>query len=128
MAYFKYLHEEKKAASSSMWTYYSYINSICQRKYSVRLQQFPRITQLLKSYDTDVKEKAEIFDETLIKGFMVEKVHDTYWLVRQVIAIMGFFGGLRFQECALLELERIKKDPMGYYVYMSRKKQRRSDK
>jgi len=34
-----------------------------QRKYSKKLQEYPRLKIQLKSYDTDIKEKAQIFEE-----------------------------------------------------------------
>jgi len=37
---------------------------------------------LIKSYQEDVKNKAAIFDDTLIKGFIVRKMENAYWLVR----------------------------------------------
>ena len=37
--YFTHLRNEKNMASSTMWTMYSYINSIMQRKYAVKLPQ-----------------------------------------------------------------------------------------
>ena len=126
--FFKYLRIEKKAASSTLWTTYSYLNSVMQRKYSVRLQQIPRLTLLIKSYDTDVKQKAKIFDDDKMKQFMVEKDHSTYWLVRQVIAMIAFFGGLRIEELMRLQLETIQKTDLGYSIIHHRVKQRRSDK
>jgi len=126
--YFKHLRLEKKVASTSLWTFYSYINSIIKRKYSVRLQDFPRLTFLIKSYQEDVKQKAAIFDDVLIKEFMVRRMDTAYWLVRQAICIVAFFGGLRLQECMDLVLEKIQRSKEGYFITHSRVKQRRSDK
>ena len=56
-----------------MWTMYSFINSVMQRKYSVKLQEYPRLKIQLKSYDKDVKHKAEIFEEGKLKDFMVAR-------------------------------------------------------
>ena len=70
--FFKHLRTNKKSSSSSLWTIYSMLNSVCKGKYSERLQKFPRITSLLKSYNGDVKKKAAVFEEgdlkTLICG------------------------------------------------------------
>jgi integrase len=122
--FFKWLREEKKMASSTMWTYYSCVNSILKRKYNVKLQEIPRITMLLKSYDTDVKDKATIFEEAKLKMFMVAKMETSYWLVRQAITIVAFFGGLRHQECLDLVVEKMVRDKDGYKIRHYRVKQR----
>jgi len=99
-----------------------------KRKYSVRLQELHRLTKLIKSFQQDVKHKAAIFDDALIKGFMLGRMENAYWLVRQAICIVAFFGGLRMQEFKDLVLEKIQRGQEGYIVTHSRVKQRRSDK
>jgi len=44
IAYFRHLRLVKKAATSTMWTTYSYINSVMKRKYGMKLQSLPRVT------------------------------------------------------------------------------------
>ena len=122
--FFKWLRHEKKMASSSMWTYYSCVNSIMKRKYNVKLQEIPRITMPLKSFDTDVKEKATIFEEAKLKMFMVANMESMYWLVRQAIAIVAFFGGLRHQECLGLKVEKMVRNTDGFNIRHFRVKQR----
>jgi len=124
MNYFKDLRLEKKVASSTMWTFYSYINSIMQRKYGVKLQAHPRITLLIKGFIQDEKNKAQFFDEVLLKQFMVEKMVTAYWEVRQAITIVAYFGGLHLKECLELQLERISRGPEGFSITHSRMKQR----
>lgn len=127
-SFFKHLRFEEKAATSTLWTKYSYVNSVMKRKYSVRLQEFPRITLLIKGFEQDVKNKAAIFEEDTLKQFMLAKMETAYWLVRQAICIVAFFGGLRMQECLDLCLEKIQRGQEGYFIRHSRVKQRRSDK
>ena len=122
--FFQYLRLEKHYASSSMWTFYSCLNSIMKRKYNVKLQELPRLTMLIKGFDTDIKDKATIFDEMQMKSFMLGNMESTYWLVRQAISILAFFGGLRLQECMDLCLEKIVRNNDGYKVTHSRCKQR----
>jgi hypothetical protein len=126
--YFKYLRNTKKMASSSLWTIYSCLNSIFKRKYSTKLQEMPRLTLLIKGFDKDVKQKAAIFDDKQLKEFMLVRKESAYWLVRQVITIVAFFGGLRIQECMDLVLEKIQRGKEGYFITHFRVKQRRSDK
>ena len=54
--YFVFLREEKKRASSSLWTIYSMLNAVIKGKYGRPLQEYPRLTALIKSLDTDVKQ------------------------------------------------------------------------
>lgn len=50
-------------ATSSIWTHYSYINSIMKRKYGWKLQSLPRITMVIKGFEEDIKHKAAILEE-----------------------------------------------------------------
>ena len=52
-SYLHHLRQEKGAASSSMWMLYSMINGVFKEKYGFSLKQYPRLTTLLKSFDTD---------------------------------------------------------------------------
>jgi len=127
LKFFKHLWEVKKVASSSMWTHYSYINHIMQRKYSVKLQALPRVTLYIKGLAVDTKKKAPIIPEEPLKKFMAAEMPNAFWEVRQAIVIMAFFGGLRLTECMNLQLEKIIRSSVGYTITHSRAKQR-SDK
>jgi hypothetical protein len=70
MKFFKYLRLEKKFTSSSLWTFYSCLNSMMKRKYNVKLQELPQLTMLIKGLDTNIKDKAPIFDDTQMKAIM----------------------------------------------------------
>ena len=127
VSFFKHLRLEKNFASTSMWTVYSCLNSMMKRKYNKKLQDLPRITMLIKSFDTDVKVKANIFEDSDIKAFMLATMESSYWLVRQAICIVAFLGGLRLQECQDLLLEKMVRNNDGFRIVHSRVKQR-SDK
>ena len=72
-------------ASSSMWTFYSMINAIIKSKYGVNLKSYPRVTTLLKSFDTDVKQKASVFTQEDIYAVISSmELMTPYWLVRKV--------------------------------------------
>jgi hypothetical protein len=111
-------------ASTSLLTYCSCLNSMMKQKYNVQLQDFPRLTMLIKGYDTDIKGKANIFDDTDIKSFMLGNMESSYWLVRQAISIVAFFGGLRLTECHDLILEKMVRTNDGFKITHSRCKQR----
>ena len=55
------LRNDKNMASSTSWTRYSMLNAVIKSKYGFNLKKYPRVTALLKSYDTDIKKKAMIF-------------------------------------------------------------------
>jgi hypothetical protein len=106
VAFLKYLRLEKKYAPTTLWTWYSCMNSMIQRK-NMKLQNLPRLTMVIKGFDMDVKEKALIFDEAEIKTFMLANMESAFWFLRQAITIVAFFGGLPLQECQDLKLEKI---------------------
>ena len=128
-SYFKHLREEKKMASSSLWTYYSMLNSVVKGIYGKKLQtEFPRLTSFIKAYDTDIKKKAMCFEPEDIADFVRrDSISNPYWLVRKAVMIVSFFGGLRHLECMSLCLEKVSFKPEGVVITHSRAKQR-SDK
>ena len=84
-SYLRHLRQEKGAASSSMWTLYSMINGVFKEKYGFSLKQYPRLTTLLKSFNTDIKKRAEIFTKEEIDTFVFSHELTTpYWQVRKV--------------------------------------------
>ena len=128
LSFLRYLREERHLASSSMWTSYSKLNSMVKAKYGISLKATPRLIGLLKSYDIDIKKKARIFSSDNIKQFVLQDEDcSPFWLVRKVVVILAFYGGLRQTELLGLELEMMESQPIGVYITHSRAKQR-SDK
>ena len=72
----------------------------------------------------DVKDKAEVFQDEHLKAFMLGSMEDSYWLVRQAISIVAFFGGLRLSECMDLLLEKMVRNQDGYKITHNWVKQR----
>ena len=125
ITYFKYLRNDKKLATSTIWTTYSKINSVIKSKFGRALQEFPRVAKLIKSFNTDIKKKAAIFSPEDLQSFTSNpNLNSPYWLVRKVIAIVATFGGLRQIECMDLELEKFCSKSDGIYITHSRAKQR----
>ena len=52
--YFRYLREDQKRASSSLWTIYSMINAMVKGKYGKALQGYPRLIALVKGWTVKV--------------------------------------------------------------------------
>ena len=115
-------------ASSTLWTTYSMVTSVCKGKYSINLKQYCRVTSLLKSFDVDVKKKAKVFTKSEINKFLLDgEISTPYWKVRKVIVCLAFFGGLRHTEMMDIKVEFCESTAEGIYVTHSRSKQR-SDK
>jgi hypothetical protein len=55
--FFRHLRLEKNVASFSIWTLYSYINSILKQKYGFKLQELPRVMLFIKGLEVDTKKK-----------------------------------------------------------------------
>ena len=121
------MRQEKKFATSSLWTHYSMLTSVMKGKYGSKIQDFPRVTMLIKGFPEDVKQKELILGEEDLKKFCLMKMDTAYWEVRKAIAITAIFGGLRMVECINLELEKINRGPEGYTITHCRAMQR-SDK
>ena len=73
--YFRFLRQDKGLSTSTLWTTYSLLNSVCKGKYSKSLQQYPRLQSIIKAFDVDVKKKAHIFTKEEIREFVM---NDTF--------------------------------------------------
>ena len=120
--FFKFLRSEKHCASSSLWVFYSHMNVVMKNWYSLKLQSFPRITTLLKSFDSDIKRKAGVFESSDIQTFIESTKNVPYWKVRKVVIILAYFGGLRHIELMDLKLEKIVQNEGGILVTHARAK------
>ena len=127
MDYLKYLRHTLNRASSTIVCNYSMLNKICKNRYGKQLQIYARLSDLLKSYNVDTKKKAEVFEKSDIINFVNQAPDEPYWLVRKVIIILAYFGGLRQTELFDLKLERVSvKD--GYLLVKHSRCKQRSDK
>ena len=123
--YFRFLRQDKGFSTSTLWTTYSMLNSVCKGKYSKSLQQYPRLQSIIKAFDVDVKKKAHIFTKEEIGEFVRnETLSGPYWLVRKALVIIAFFGVIRHTEVMSLVLEKISIGQEGVYVVHERAKQR----
>ena len=121
LSYFGFLRKEKQHSSSSLWTIFSMLNSVCKGKYGIPLQTYHRLRCIIKSYDVDTKKKTYTFTNEEIADFVQnESLSGAYWLVRKAIVILTFFGGLRHAEVMSLTLENIISDPEGLIILHQR--------
>ena len=54
LGWVRYLRKDRKAASSSLWTYYSMLNTVVKSKYGFNLKIYVRVTTLIKSYQVNL--------------------------------------------------------------------------
>ena len=52
--YFRFLRQDKGFSTSTLWTTYSMLNSVCKGKSP---QQYPRLQSIIKVFDVDVKRR-----------------------------------------------------------------------
>ena len=123
LQYFDFLHNEKKA--SSIWSIYSSLNSIHQREFGEKLQVYPRVTQLLKTYNSTYKRKvASVFEGHHIDTFFQMELITAYWVVRKAVVAVAICGGLRCAEVRDIEFSDVIQKENEYEILVVRKKQR----
>ena len=125
LQYFDHLHNEKKQKASTIWTTYSMLNSIHQLNFGEKLQiTFPRLTQLLKSYNANYERKvASVFTIGKINQYLDIDDTSPYVLVRKAIVVTAVSGGLRTSEMRELNFKDFVQLNGGYKVTLIRKKQ-----
>ena len=79
LQYFDFLKTTKNHAVSSVWSIYSSLNSIHQREFNEKLQSFPRVTQLLKTYNTTYERKVASILEEGSQKMLPKKNKIRYW-------------------------------------------------
>ena len=71
LEYFKKLGEVNKFVFTTLWTKYSIINSVVKAKYGRKLQEYPRLTANLKTFNgVDEKKKSDIFSLEELDAFI----------------------------------------------------------
>ena len=94
--YFDYLKGVKKLAANTIWSQYSMLNHKFQALFGEKLQKFPRITMLLKSYENGyVRKKSKIFSKEQIENFLKNAPDDGEFIHIKVAILLCYFGGLR---------------------------------
>lgn len=132
--YFIHLRNNVKLAASSIWTTYSMINTVVKNKYGQRLQQFPKLTLLLKHFSVEVtpnatRKEAAVFEfDDLVQFIAGPQISTPYWVVRKVVMIVAYFGGLRHTETMDLKLEKLTIDHEGVWITHGRPKLRGQSK
>ena len=88
LEFFRHLRNVRKIASSSLWTFYTNLNSMTRNKYGFNLKEYVRVKSLIKSYQTDIKHKASIFSKEDLDCFLLDpSITTPYWGVRKALSI-----------------------------------------
>ena len=125
LQYFDYLRTEKKLESSTIWSIYSSLNSLHQREYGEKLQVYPRVTQLLKTYNSSyVRKVASTFQKDELDCFLKMELTSAYWIVRKAVVSLAICGGLRCAEIREINFTDVAEMEGDFEVTVVRKKQR----
>ena len=99
LQYFDNLKNNKEYASSTIWSVYSMINHKFQLLFGKKLQIYPRITILLKSYEAGyVRKSASVFSKDEILRFL-STAPDTGELIYSYESSRGVGPFRRFEVC-----------------------------
>ncbi len=125
MKYFHFLKKSGNQKSSTLWTKYSMLNNVYQRKTGKKLQTLsPRLTLQLKAYQRDYSRKvAAVFTLADFHKFLRLDLPSPYWIVRKAFAAIAWSGGLRCDELHRLTIGSLKKSDDGYVITFSHAKQ-----
>lgn len=124
LQYFDTLRRVKNYKASTLWTIYSILNSNHQMRVGGKLQQWPRITKLLKGYNKGYQRKvAKVFTLNQVKEFMRMDLPTPFWTLRKAFVSIAFSGGLRCDEMHKLKIGDIEENPEGFVLTFQRSKQ-----
>lgn len=122
--FFDMLRNHKKLESSTIWVVYSHINFAWQMNYGAKLQDFPRVTALCKSYNAGYRRKVSktmtIMD---VCCFLRKPLETSFWIVRKAMVSLAWCGGLRCDEIWRMKLKNLERKNNGYLVTLERSKQ-----
>ena len=129
MRYVFFLRNVKKLQSSSLWSMYSRLNNGQQRRFGTKLQQWPRLTNMLKGYACGYERKsATIFSrEEMERALQVQDVSLTWVLYKAVVAV-AFLGGLRGIELRSITFGKVTIDNQGVWVEYAQAKRKGEEK
>lgn len=126
LQYFDHLKKTKAYASSTIWSVYSMINHKFQLVYGKKLQVYPRITMLLKSFEAGyVRKTASIFSKDEIKRFLTTAPDSGEFIHIKAAVALGFCGGLRCADMVAINTDDLEfNEVTGMWVKYTVSKQR----
>lgn len=124
--YFDHLRNTKQYASSTMWSVYSMLNTNFQLMSGKKLQIFPRLQILLKSYEAGYKRKtANVFTKAQIDQFLENAPDIGEFVHIKAAVVLCYFGGLRCADLVNIETDNFEfSETTGMWVTYVISKQR----
>ena len=116
--YFQHL-KDKNLFPNTIKTRYCHLNKMLQFKYKKKLTSFPG-TPLLSYIDMPLKDDKRFTKAQLIQFWKEADDSNRVLLVRKVIAMLAYLGGLKLSMLKKLTLGSVKPHPNGYAVYIER--------
>lgn len=127
--YFKHLKTERGLKASSLWSIFSRLNTGYQNRYGVKLQQWPRLIRMLKSYQAGYSRKcARTFSISEINSFLALDLPSRKFILRKAAVCLAISGGLRCCELRNLTMGNLTATSEGYRVDYKQSKQRGEEK
>lgn len=104
--YFHYLKNDRKLAASTIWSHYSMINHKYQTQTGQKLQMYPRITMLLKSFEAGyVRKSANIFSKNNMDEFLTKAPDTGDFIHIKAGVVVAYCGGLRMADLASIQTD-----------------------
>lgn len=98
----------EKSKPTSMWAYYSMLNSTLKSKDNINISTWTKLTDYLKKNSAGYKPvKAAVFTEEQIKKFLVD-APDEHWLDIKVVCIFGIHGAHGANKLVRILIENVK--------------------
>lgn len=126
LQFFDFLRNEEKKSYSTIWSTYSMLNYKFKAIFGKKLQVYPRLTILLKSYENGYKRKtASVFSKEQIDNFIVNALDEGENVHIKAALIVSFSGGLRSADLVGLETEHLQfEETTGFWVTYKVSKQK----
>ena len=127
--YFYYLRHVKNYVVTTLWSMYSRLNNGHQRRFGTRLQQWPRITNMLKGYASGyVRTTASIFSREEMEQAIQIPDDSLKWVLWKSIVCVAFCGGLRGIELRSITFGNVTIDNQGVWVDYAQAKRKGEEK
>ena len=127
--FFYYLRHAKNYVVSSLWSWYSRLNNGHQRRFGTRLQQWPRITNMLKGYASGYQRKsASIFTREQMEQALQVENFSPNWILWKAVVSVAFLGGLRGIELRSVTFGNVNIDNQGVWVDYAQAKRKGEEK
>ena len=119
--YFQHLMH-RKMFFNTIKTRYCHLNKMFHLKYKKKLTSFPG-TPLLNLIEMPSKDDKRVTKAQLTQFWKEADDSNRVLLVRKVIAMLAYFGGLKLELVKKLNLGSVKPHPNGYAVYIKASQQ-----